>query len=178
MPKHQSNLKEILDRYKKLPVPQGYSLLIRKYILTLYRWIPKVNRALDMCRDKSYNTKFTDKSFALLKQHNYHVGQACELRDCMAAALSMLMLVGFNYCTKEAEDKFAKVLEMLEGGLIDHFVMIQRYEKAILTHKVVRKNPKVSNLTVKDVMESAYWPYTEVNFAFHRDGLSRLDMYI
>ena len=176
MSQYSDHIKTVLDRWKSLPMPDGYRALVRKYIITTYRWVPKINRALNMRKDTAFNTKFTPKSYALLKEHNYHVEQACELRDCMTAALSMLILVGFNYCTKDAEDKFAKVLEMLENGLIDHFVMIQRYQKAIMTHKVVRKYPKVSNLTVQDVTQSACWPAEEINFAFHRDGLSRLDL--
>ena len=154
MSQYSDHIKTVLDRWKSLPMPDGYRALVRKYIITTYRWVPKINRALNMRKDTAFNTKFTPKSYALLKEHNYHVEQACELRDCMTAALSMLILVGLTY----------------------HFVMIQRYQKAIMTHKVVRKNPKVSNLTVQDVTQSAYWPAEEINFAFHRDGLSRLDL--
>ena len=174
--KLHKHAKVLIDRYKKMPAPDGYRKLMNKYIITVYRWLPMVNKALNQRSDKAFDTKFTAKSYALLKEHNYHVEQVCELRDCMMAAFSMLILVGYCYCTKEAEDKFAKTLEMLENGLLNHFVMIKRYQTAIMTHHCVRKNPKVSIITVRDVTESACWPAEEINFAFHRDGLSRLDL--
>ena len=175
----KEKVNQLFKYQAKMPMPKEYISMLGEYTKMIYKWIPYINKMyfyITKDGDGEIKGNVTPRCFKLMYDLKPYVENICEIRMYMIGLSSMIMLVGFNYPSNVALNKFKKLLDILEGAMLDNFVIISRYKKAINNHtKLNLKNCKTP-ITMEELIKSDDWVDTDVFRGFTEHGIKLMDL--
>ena len=169
--------KKVTERLSTMPVPKEYHDVINKYIRVIFKWANALNQQIPYTNDTTYERKFTKYAYELLKKHNYHIKQACCIRDSAVSVFSSVTLVGMHYPTDRAAVRYSNLIDLIDDAILNHLAMAERYRIAIKLKRRPKTVPPIHALTIDDLTKNENWPYHDINVAFHEHGMLLLGIY-
>ena len=169
--------KMVTERMRTMPVPKEYHEVINKYIRVIFKWAKALNHQIPYTHDAAYDRKFTKAAYDLLNQHNFHIKQACCIRDSAVSVFSSVTLVGMHYPTKDAVKKYSNLIDLIDDAILNHLVIAERYRTAIKMKRRPKTVPQICAPTIEEIIHNENWPYQDINVAFHEHGMMLLGIY-
>lgn len=175
----KEKIESLLKFQAKMPMPKEYIALLGKCTKMVYKWIPHINNAITYFKNDGNDEikgRVTANSFKLLSELEKYIENICEIRMCMISSASMIMLIGFHHPSESSLNKFQKLLEALENAMLDNFVIIERYKKAINNHRKLNLKNCKTPMTMDEIQEQDYWPGCDITRGFIEHGIKVMDL--
>lgn len=175
----KEKVNQLLKYQAKMPMPKEYISILGEYTKMVYKWIPYINKMyyyLNKDGNGEIKGNVTARCFKLINELRPYVENICEIRMYLIGLSSMIMLVGFHYPSKVALNKFKKLLDVLEGSMIDNFVIISRYKKAINNHTKLNIKDCKTPITVDEIRKSEDWIDVDILRGFMEHGIKIMDL--
>ena len=175
----KEKIQELLATQAKMPMPKEYIAILGKCTKIIYRWIPHINKLYFYIKndgDGEIKGNVTARSLELLTELRTYVENVCEIRMYLISLSSMIMLLGFHWPSKQSLDKFTKTLEVLEDTMINNFVIIERYKKAINNHRKLNIKDCKTPMTMDELQDQDYWPGRDITRGFIEHGIRVMDL--
>lgn len=177
----KEKVKQLLFYHSKLPMPKEYIALLNMYTKKIYQWLPHINNAtyyIKLEGNGEIKGRVTARSMELLEKVKPYIENVNEVRTYMLMLSSVVIFVGGNYPSDKALVKLTRLLEKLEGIMIDNFVIINRYKKAINNHTKLNLKSCKEPEGIEKLEDSDDWPSYDIMRSFIEHGLKMMDLKI